>query len=78
MESGSPSYEAKLPAAGFSKAESSTDFDEGKSICEADVRALPRDQAARKDHGHLQQSATQAAAGLGRKHGSNCRRQFAT
>ena len=28
------------------------------------MRALPRDQAARHDHGHLQQSAPQAASGL--------------
>ena len=28
------------------------------------MRALPRDQAARKDHGHLHQSATQAKAGV--------------
>src|SRR5436189_1870539 len=34
--------------------------DESQSLSQADVRALPRDQAARDDHGHLHESATQA------------------
>ena len=47
------------PAAG-----SHTDTDESQSISQAHVRALPRDQAARSDHGHLHESSTQAKAGL--------------
>ena len=43
---------------------SRTDIDESPSVRQADVRALPRDQAARSHHGHLQQSAAQATTGL--------------
>src|SRR6266508_2381583 len=45
-------------------AESPTDTDESPSFSQAHVRALPRDQAARQDHGHLHQPATQAKAGV--------------
>jgi small subunit ribosomal protein S13 len=38
--------------------------DEGQSVCEAHVRAVPCHQAARHDHGHLQQPAAQATTGL--------------
>jgi translation initiation factor IF-1 len=53
-----------------------TDTDESPSLSEAHVRALPRDQAARPDHGHLHEPAPQAEAGLGPWHvsqGSTCR-----
>src|SRR5919201_6269163 len=48
----------------YSAAGSRTGTDESQSIRQADVRALPRDQAARPHHGHLLQPATQAKAGL--------------
>src|SRR3954470_4041618 len=37
---------------------------ESQSLSQAHVRAVPRDQAARPDHGHLHKPATQAKAGL--------------
>ena len=40
---------------------------ESAPIRQAHVRALPRDQAARHDHGHLLEPAAQAAAGLGNR-----------
>src|SRR5207302_2693579 len=43
---------------------SRTDTDERQSLSQAHVRALPRDQAARQDHGHLHKPATQAKAGV--------------
>jgi translation initiation factor IF-1 len=42
------------------------DTDESTIISQAHVRALPRDQAARQDHGHLHQPAPQAKAGVAR------------
>src|SRR5206468_3051389 len=33
-------------------------------LSQAHVRAVPRDQAARQDHGHLHEPSTQAKAGL--------------
>src|SRR5206468_1378837 len=38
--------------------------DESPSVREAHVRTLPRDQAARYDHGHLLQPSSQAKAGV--------------
>src|ERR1043166_7398447 len=52
---------------------SRTDTDESQSFSQAHVRALPCDQAARQDHGHLHEPAPQAEAGLA--HGANRRRQ---
>jgi len=38
--------------------------DEGTSLSQANVRAVPRDQAARHDDGHLHEPAPQAEAGV--------------
>jgi hypothetical protein len=38
--------------------------DEGQTVRQADVRTLPRDQAARAHHGHLHEPASQATTGV--------------
>jgi small subunit ribosomal protein S13 len=43
---------------------SPTGTDESPRFRQAHVRAVPRDQAARHDHGHLHEPTTQAKAGL--------------
>jgi hypothetical protein len=56
--------EVELSSTTCPQAESPTAIDEGTSIRQSNVRAVPRDQAAWPRHGHLHESTPQAEAGV--------------